>query len=238
MSKQAVFADRAALLDPACQQYAVGLFDVTVPANEVWYVFNEWYVRRPIAGPYTAHPFFHRKIGIENAKLLPPGTQVLGTNADSFMWYARPALVQSDPRYADGESLYYERVARLRTLPLYDIGAHRPAGSPVYIPSENAAFPSDFTKGLISHVSCHDCCWVTLNGGPIPGSSKFYIANTLDEINDIHQQRFTASVMQPFLRSQWTGLKLGHGIAGDVAGQPTSYPAWGSLAYYKLPSDW
>lgn len=235
MSKQAVFADRAALLAPDCQAYASGLFDLTVPAGETWYVFNAWFCRFPVSTPQQpteGHAFFHRKIGADDAMLLTAGTRILGTNASSYLWYARPSLVQSDPRYLAAEDLYYERLNRLRTMPLSEIGQHRPQNTLWNQSSPGAAFPTDFTRGLISHVSCHDLCWVTLVG------SNGYIVNTLDEINDIHQQRFTSSVLQPFLRGWWNGIQLGHGVAGDYQYAAQSYPGWGVVKYYKLPSDW
>lgn len=241
MSKQTIFADRAALLDPDCQAYACGLFDLTVPVGEVWYVFNAWFCRYPVGSPqlpHEGHPFFHRKIGADDALLLPSGTRVMGTNQWSLLWYARPSLVQADQRYADSENLYYERLARLRTMPLFDLGQYRPQGIAWNAPSPGAVFPTDFQRGLIAHVSCHDLCWVTLNGPTVPGAQVGYIANTLDEINDIHQQRFTASVRQPFLRAWWNGIQLGHGVAGDVQTLAQSYHGWGALKFYKLPEDW
>mgnify|MGYP000718513877 CR=1 FL=1 len=110
-----------------------------------------------------------------------------------------------------------------------------------------AAFPADFEHGLITHVSVHNASWGLLEQ---PGSSPAVILNLLDELDDVRPMRFTSKVLMPFKRSQFPTLRCGFGsmfwnnsqnpldpIQPILAGTQT-YPAYVSIRYVKLPSDW
>lgn len=232
-AKDEYFAHEAAILDPECHQYFHGTFHFTVPDGQTWYSLNSWFTR----GRYgfgdgdTASAFFHRNLGQHFP--LPEGTEMWGTNPSSFMWVAKPdEIIPFDPRYLDGENLYYERIMRLNTLPLHNTGAYRYQGTPNSVPTTQVSFPDDFDRGLIVHVSCHDFCWLLLEG---PDGAA---SNVLNEINDIHEFRITISTRMAFRRDMWTGIRMGRGVTGDDVNRPQTNTGHGCILYHKLPADW
>jgi len=243
-AKNNVFTVKAALLDPACQRYSAGQFNLTVPAGETWYAFNSWFCRFDYnpsnPEPNSGQPWFQRNLGVENYTILPAGTQIIGTNNHSFMQYARPSLVTSDSRYADAECLYYERMSRYPSLPFFKKGVCNPANT---LGMPTAQLPTDMPYGfLISNITIHGGCWVTLMGGAVPGVSPSvnYIINTREEINDAHEVRFTAGHdgLQPIPNGWFTCMALGQGAKSDVIGTVSPEASFGSISGFKLPSDW
>jgi hypothetical protein len=238
-SEHRYWADKAALLDPAAYEYVSGAgWSRTVPEGETWHAVNVW---RVIVAGTERHRWFHRKADADAAMPLPAG-HTLATDPDTYAlaWYARPGLVQHDPRYhADPRALYFDRLAQLDRLPLQALSVHRPQGTPVDDPVETkkrVEFPADFERGLIRHYSVHDGCWLCL----VPETGFERVSNVLDELDDIRPLRFTSKVNMPFLRSIFPAIFLGHGsLEGTVAAPgPTTYEGWGAVHYVKLPPDW
>jgi len=221
---------------------------MTVPAGETWYAFNAWFCRFDYnpqnPEPGSGHPWFQRNFGVERYTILPAGTQIIGTQQYSFILYARPnlAISASPSRYADAETLYYERMTRYQNLPFFKKAAFIPANTIPTTPAE-VLLPTDMPNGfLISNITVHGGCWVTLNGGPVPNvtPSVSYITNTREEINDAHEVRFTAGHdgLQPIKAGFFTKLQLGLGSKSDVIGTANSEASWGAISGFKLPSDW
>lgn len=244
MSKNYYFARKAALLDPSCQIYKCGQFDWLTPS--AFFMFNGWFYRfdagtNPIL---SSHPNFHRNLGVERYTLIPAGTRILGTNENSFIFGALPdALIAGDAaRYGDGEALYWTRMSRIETLTFFQVGAMRAPNSPV-LPDCKAHFPPDQGRGLLlSAITSHGGCWTSLEGSTVPGTNppRDYIVNTLDEINDGHEIRFTSGVdgLQPFKREWFDHIYLGAGNRGDTYGLPHTEATWCGAQGFILPADW
>lgn len=241
-AEQAYWADQAALLDPRCYVYSGGTdWGIRVPDNETWYALNIW---NAVAGD-SLFPIYHRKADVANAFQMPPGFDLSASGTQSFVLYARPALVQADPRYsADPKGLYYTRLQTLACTPMQTISCHLPAGTPR--PNCDGilgvCFPTGFSCGIIRHVSCHNGAWVTMVGPEGDGST---IINLLDEIDDGRGHRFTSSLMLPFDRSVWNGIWLEFGTmdrdkrSGDeYAGSLQTYDGFAHLAFQVLPEGW
>lgn len=242
MSKNSHFARKAALLDPACQVYKCGQFDWVTPCT--FFMFNGWLYRFDTAtNPnFSNNPNFHQNLGVERYTLIPAGTRIIGTNENSFIFGSLPdQLIASNPTlYADGEAVYWARMSRIETLPFFQIGAIRFPGSTADC---KAYFPADNGRGLLlSAITSHGGCWTVLWGPNVPGSSpaKEYIINTLDEINDGHEIRFTSGVegLQPFKREMFDYIYLGLGNRGDVYGTPHTEATWCGAQGFILPPDW
>jgi len=244
MSKNSLFARKAALLDPACQVYKCGQFDWVTPCP--FFMFNGWYYRFDTAtnALHSNNPNFHRNLGVERYTLIPAGTRIIGTNENSFIFGALPdQLIASNPTlYADGEAVYYARMSRIETLPFFQIGNIRFPNVPP-APDCNAYFPSDNGRGLLlSAITSHGGCWTAMVGPIVPGSNpqKNYVINTLDEINDGHEIRFTSGVegLQPFKREWFDHIYLGAGNRSDTYGLPHTEATWCGAQGFVLPSDW
>jgi hypothetical protein len=208
--------DKAAALDPAAYTYHRGSnANVTVPEGETWYAINLWWIWGSVGNSWS----FFRQADTERMLMLPAGTSLKTTKAETFAYLCRPALVLDDPRYEDGRGLYFERLARLRELPLHTIGtATQGQHTQKTIP-----FPTDFERGLIVAVSTFDLAWTILVG------PNFAAINTLNEISDRNPIRFSEKVTIPFQRSVFTAMRI-QGLS-NYSGQSTLY-------YCKLPVDW
>lgn len=227
-----VYADMAALLDPACHVYHIGTdWSVTVPAGETWYALNIWQARRP----GSTHRLFHRDADIRNPFVMPAGFDIEAGNRTALVLFARPKLVQDvDPRYqTDPRGLYFDRINQLRSLALHTISVERPAGTASNQYSK-AFMPDDFDAGIVTQWQCHDGAWLGLIG---PGSN---IINTQDEIDHKYPMRLTSSVLLPFRREMFNGIWLFNGSHDGSWNQqaPQAWTGWGAAHYVKLPLGW
>jgi hypothetical protein len=235
------WADQAALLDPRCYVYQGGTeWGIRVPDDETWYALNIW---GAVAGD-SPFPIYHRKADVANAFQMPPGFDLSASGSQSFVLYARPAMVQSDSRYSTApKELYYTRLQTLACTRMQTISCQIAAGTPRPNASGvcGACFPGGFQCGIIRHVSCHNGAWVTMVGPD--GAST--IINLLDEIDDGRGQRFTGSLMLPFDRSVWDGIWLEFGTldrdkrSGDeYAAATQTYDGFAHVAFQALPEGW
>lgn len=228
--KNRFFADKAALLDSNCQVYIKGSFDLTVPEGETWYIFNAWFVQSN-----DGKAFFHRSIGVDQAMIAPPGTRLKSMVTHSFIWYARPFLVQEDEIYQEAEDLYYDRLNKIKLQTAKAANAYRAAYSSAV---SSASFDNTMDEIIITHISTHGGCWTTLDGGSVGVDSvPQRIVNTLDEINDGHEIRFTGSVIQPFKRSMFDRITLGLGNRSDSYGVAHTEDTWGCAHYVEKPDN-
>lgn len=220
--------DRCALLDPAAFAiYTGAAFSFTVPAGEVWYLLNAWHVRTTGGGT----TWYHRSLDVNRALMLPTGATVQSDgNASAFAYVCKPSLVTGGASYADPIDLYFTRLNTLRSLTPYEVAASISSGSAAGT-SATTAFPTDFTNGLITHLSCMDVAWLILTNGS--GNAS----NTFMEISDDHQQRIAEALLCPFLRTTFTSIQVrAASISGDAV--QTSLAGAGVLRYYKLPAGW
>ena len=206
--------DKAAALEPDAYRYYRNT-TVTVPECETWYAMNLWWVWGSVGNSWT----FLRQADADKLLMLPSGTSIAAVhNPNAFAYICQPQLV-FDERYDLARELYFERLARLRELPLHTIGTATQGQA-----SQKAvSFPTDFEKGLIVSVSTFDLAWTILTG---PNGAAI---NTLNEISDNFRIRFSEPVMIPFNRSIFTAMRV-QGLA-NLHGQST-------LHYYKLPENW
>lgn len=240
-AKNEHFSRKAAALDINSHFYKCGQFTWTTTAPTV--LFNMWFCRFDTDLNTTAsrHPHFHRNIGVDRHVLLPAGVVIVGTNDSSFLFGCVPGLVSGyDSRYDDAEELFYQRINRVASLPVFSRGAYRASGSNADC---SALLPSDSGKGLlITSISSHGGCWTTLQGGAVPNSNpvRNYIINTLDEINDAHEIRFTSGLegAQAINRDWFTTVSLGLGTRGDTYGATSPEASWCNLQGVVIPSDW
>lgn len=227
--KNLYFAEQAALLDPAAMVYERGTFNVSVPAGETWYAFNAWYCRSDGVGDHSA--FFVRDLF--QPMPLPEHSIISGTNEASFLLYARPALVMDDSRYLDGEEFYYERLLRLQRMPMYSIGGYRMQGTVNTAPQSTASFPLGHERVMLTDVSCHDGCWITMGN-----NDKSRVINTQSEIDDVRGMRFSSTMTFPFMREMFPHIQLGRGVAGNNPQAPQTHTAHFTVMYRSLPVDW
>lgn len=223
----AYWQDMAALLDPAAYEFVYGSAQTrTVPGDEHWYLVGGWWLQT--SGSNGQH-WEHRGGGILEAMPLPPGL-VLTTRSGGdggSMYLCKPALVTTgvghDSRYDnDPRGLFFNRMMRLANeLTQYQIGNTDTGSGAGSVASAN--FPTDFTNGMVVHLSNHDLAWI---GIFITGLGHA-VANF--EISDDHQVRTSVTMYIPFVRTTfptvaWRG-------AGQTEGQ-------GTITYVKLPGDW
>ena len=190
----------AACLDPDAYTYHQGGgISLTVPTGETWYAMNLMFIH---AGNSM---YYQRSLDVDLSMILPEGTHISSGNNASFAYICRPSLVTSDPRYQNPRDLYYERIAKLRELPLRRINVHVAANYTMqYQPS--TAFPADFEKAMVMHVSTEDLSWLALNNPSGPAVNTFW------ELNNEHRIRVAERLVVPFKRSLWPEVK--------VAGKP------------------
>ena len=221
---------QAALLDPRAYVYLHDpgyMLDVTVPTGHAWHVVNMFQVliNEPQAisdDGYTGYRAsgFVRPCDARQPLVLPAGTRIRSNveRNGAYVYYADPALVLDDPRYTiDPRGLYYERLARLQTLPIRDAIIEWISNG-VTGKSFTLTLPNDFTHAILVNASVYDAPWVLLGG-----------INLLDEINNNHTVRFARSLMCPFERSTFSTI---HTIAGNYAGKTQDtlkHGEWGEL---------
>jgi hypothetical protein len=138
-TEQQYFSDKAALLDPRAYVMVFtdnfGTGGLVVPQGETWFLVNGWYLASGLSSPDM--PWFHRPAHVDKATTLPAGTVLQAWEGagdqKGIAYYCRPALVTSqDSRYTtDPISLYYNRLATLKTLGLNVTGLKVPKGTPL-----------------------------------------------------------------------------------------------------------
>jgi hypothetical protein len=211
--------DQAALLDPLAYEHVFATSTTrTVPGGERYYLLNGWQLDDGSSGLW-----YHRPADVNRALIIPSGESVItSSSAGSFMWLCKPSLVTgSDARYTtDPRGLYFDRLAQLGTLTTY-----RLAGSATGAGSTAVTFPTDFTYGMVVHVSVHDVAWMIMTDS---GASNG-LSNTHNEISDTHGIRWAEPLLFPFTRTTMPkmliqGVSLGSGRA--------------STKYIKLPGGW
>jgi len=217
---------QAALLDPLAYVFETGAaFTISVPTGEQWYLLNAWSTRLGDA----AGDFFLRN----PTRPMPMSEGFLlksNGNASATAYYCKPSLVTgTDSRYTtDPKGLYYERIARLRTLILNEIYATTSAG---VASTPSTPFPTDFSYGLVVAVSAHDTSWTILAPADNVGG-----INLMNEVSDLHQWRAAHAFYLPFSRSTFTVMEVrSASVAGTVGSE---LAGTGALMYYKLPSGW
>lgn len=239
---------QAALLDPDAYflVYDEGhTMDITVPAGRTWYVTNTFQVRfnEPEILGEDGHPGYYksgflRPLDSRRSIALPAGTRIRSNiqQNGAYVFYADPAAVwETDERYTtDARGLYYERLARLQTLPIRStIIELRPwgeTGTQLEHP-----LPVDAERFMLVGASVFDATW--LNVG---------ILNVMSEVNNVHTVRFAESLLQP-LRRDRIGNPVVRVKAGNYAGHlnpdPNDPEGWdktgtGNILYQVLPADW
>lgn len=260
---------QAALLDPRAYRFIQSpdpTLDVTVPAGHAWHVVNLFQVliNEPqilsedgYAGYYQSG--FVRPCDARAPLVLPEGTRIRSNvqRNGGYIYYADPALViEGDARYAtDPRGLYYQRLARLRTLPVRDAIIEWISNG-VTGREMTLTLPADFERAIVVNASVFDSTWVLLGG-----------INLVDEINNWHTQRVGSSLLCPFERSTFSTVStkagnyagrtqdtLRHGEWGELFdgtwgrwlnGDPLAYvpdafskKGTANILYVPLPSDW
>lgn len=237
-SKQAHFVGLSALLDPAAYVYYgyVGGFDVTVPAGECWYVLSAWNVMGPNttgSSSLLKGRWFHRDPS--HPCVAPAGTRLRtydygGVGAeDGYLYVCKPLLVSSGARYLQAESLYYERLERLKTLSLSRISASIQAGDPHGTTASESLGTGP--KIMITQISLHDGCWADLCKA---GGNTM---NLFHEISDTHQWRYGHGLLLPVNISDFTHLRVENASVSGATGD-AHIEALGGCGYHVLPSDW
>lgn len=217
----------AALLDPAAYVLQKGNgWSVTVPTGEVFYLMNAWNARFAATG----QTFWCRKPNVFEATLLPAGTTIEdnGVGGEGGMaYYCRPSLVLSDTRYRDPRSLYFERIQRRKSLPVFQVHNVWSGGTQ----SAGTLFPDDFDHGMITLAYVHDGSWtITANAAGSAGH-----CNLMNEVSDFHQWRAAESMLFPFKRVDHPRIESS---GASVSGVGRDLPGNGGVFYHKLPADW
>jgi hypothetical protein len=219
-AEQQWWADQAALLDPLAYETLNGAgWKRTVPAGEAWYLVAagslDWG-----AGMMTGYV---RPFDVRTSVMLPAGTKIGAAPGQSAAAHiCRPALVSSGPRYEDPRALYFERLARLRSLPITEVVGTVADGAP-HGTTAHVDLPADFDFGMVVGASVYDAAWVTLNGW-----------NMLDEVNNDHSVRFARGLLAPFPRSSMPFLLMCGG-ARDGMPASTVLSGQGTVLFQKLP---
>ena len=267
-SEAAYWTDRAALLDPNAYTYVSGSsFNIT--STDPLFLLNGWQLNSSSNDSF----WYHRKADIGDALLIPPGSPIKHTgspagypNEYGFAYYAKPSLVTgSDSRYStDPRDFNYSRLERIKTFEVRTIRARIDQGD-TRTEAEDAGtnvatFPTDFERGIITHVSIMNACWGLLFQPTAAGVPEVSM-NLMDELDDIRPVRFSSSVLLPFKRSQFPKLRAGHGsmywancvssatdpgCTASGANHPSqpiyprtqTYPSYVELHYVVLPADW
>ncbi len=221
----------AALLDPAAfVLHQGGGFSVTVPDGGRWYALNMWNCRLGATGPTI---WCRRSPTLWDAIPLPQGTNIQDNGSTGMLYVCKPELVSSGAKYRDPRGLFFERMARLKTLPLYAASVSIAAGASVTNNVGSALLPADFTNGLIVAQFAMDVAWVIT--AATTGASEG-ILNLMDEISDAHAVRVAGSSIVPFQRAVMPYVKVHAGNQDGASG--LSLAGNGGVLYHKLPSDW
>jgi hypothetical protein len=228
---------QAALLDPLTHVHIFQSgknWSITVPTGKTWHLRSAFWVS--ING--QTHPNFHRNPEPDQVMALPAGTtlEAHSGSSQSHLTYVDPGIVTDsgspdyDSRYiTDPKGLYFSRLARLKTLPLHIAEAKIPKGS-AYGKVETAAFPKDFTYGLVVQQTVFDASWTILYQR---GKAAMNLGT---ELSDNKTVRFTNEPMVPFERALFTAIAVRGGNRSDTN---SSYvEGFGSIGYVKLPDGW
>lgn len=225
-SENAFYARRAAAMDTNSCVYVRSNTGFDIVEDHPVLLLNCW--RTCMNGP-SNYLYFHRPSDIDNAQVLPAGTHIKATNPVwPYAYYSDPDLVNSDPRYADGRKLWYDRLEMLTKIPMHTLQAEIPQGYTVqqYVDALaydaqngtntaaplSVAFPDDFEDGLVVGRSQMDGSWMVLEtpNAIAPGIPR--ILNLHDEINDVQSFRGSkGNCLVPFKRSQFQRLTIGFG---------------------------
>jgi hypothetical protein len=211
---------QAQLLDPRSFHFYAHT-STSVPWGETWQAVNLWRVRS------KGEPaIYQREADVRQAITLPSGTTL--DAPDGFAYVSEP--ITDDPRYASGESakaLYYERLRRLRSLPIRVLSIDttgRPMGVTI-----SAPFPADVRRALIVEASAMDVAWVALQGPPEG-------VNLFNEISDDHELRNAHGLLLPFDTATFPGIFT---RPASVSGKPDeAMPGSATILYVALPEDW
>ena len=220
--------DQAALLDPLAYEHVYATSTSRTPSGEHWYLVNGWQLD---AG--SSQLWYHRPADVNRALIIPDGTTITtSSSSGSFMWICKPSLVKAGGANADTggaggtnryetdpRALYFDRLMSLAAQSTYRIGANATGSGQVA-----QTFPTDFTYGMVLHVSVHDVAWLILTD-----SSGNGLSNTHNEISDSAQIRWAEPILVPFTRTTMPkiliqGVSLGSGRA--------------HMLYAKLPAGW
>lgn len=212
--------DMAALLDPDAYEFVIGAAQSrTVTAGEHWYLLGAWYLQATGGGSH----FFQRHGNVAEPLILPEGRTLTthATTAGSHMYLCKPSLViGGDNRYStDPRGLFFDRLMRLGELTQYTIGGVSTDNGNVL-----TAFPTDFTDGLVVHVSTHDVAWLGLSY-----TDDTSVLPMQDEISDTNRVRFANAQMLPFKRTTFPKVQMRGATQSE--GRAT-------MTYVKLPADW
>jgi hypothetical protein len=218
--------DLAALLDPAAYEFVVGSnTSRTVASGETWYLASAWYLQGPSgAAEFHRHGDIHEALPLTDGTVLTTwtaGTTYGPPTGTANMYLCKPSLVTGgDSRYTDDpRALYFDRMRQIGELTQYTIGNANTGNTPIY-----TAFPTDFTNGLVVHVSAHDIAWIDLTHvGDDTGLTIH------DEISDTNRCRFAMRCIIPFVRTVFP--KIGFRGATQAEGN-------GTIRYLKLPGGW
>ncbi len=202
------WATQAALLDPRCWHLAWSSgstlpLDVTVPEGRTWYASNAYaatYNRdTAIAASQDDYPLARRAGAIRTLDArrtlaLPAGTRVTSAPGihEAYVWYADPVECwAADPRYADdARGLYYDRLARLETLPLLQVSSEATGGGSI---DDVVRAPLPPGPLVLLHVAVQDAAWGTVSTGE-DGAPPL---NTIMELDNTRPVRFDAVILQP-----------------------------------------
>lgn len=246
----------AAALDPDSMVYHCGVFNVV--EDEPVLLLNGWQMN----SNNNENFWYHRKGDVENGLLIPPGFALKHTGNPAggnytfnygYVYYSKLSLVE-DERYEDARELYYSRLNRLASgaLEMRSAEVKIPQGATRTNPGPNNAvmLPNDSDRCIAVHQSMMDGCWMVLQDpSKIPAVDQT-ILNLWDEIDDVKNQRTSGKIFLPFKRSVFPQLFIGFGSAfinqsatpnnpiNPVDPGSATYPNYGQLKYYKLPSDW
>ncbi len=233
--------DEAAKLDPLAYVYhenPTDALDVTVPDGHTWFATNLFNVEVntairhffPLEGPDYRRAMFQRPLDARRATAYPAGTRFRGVTGENFsnVYACDPALVVGvDPRYqADPRGLYFERLQRLKALPVVEIWLEWDGGGDL-AKSLTVDLPV-FDAAMLIGASVYEGAWVELGH-----------LNCMSEINNTHSVRFAESLLCPFMPTNIGGATI-TGQSGNDAGDGAANPAHGSVSicYQVLPSDW
>lgn len=227
-AESAYWRDQAALLDPKAFTFIVGS-NIAVPAGESWFATEIWGYDDAVGN----RSVYLRENDINRSLLLPGGTVLVPDAGTSHAYVCKPAVVwAADSRYNTGPSareLYYSRLARLKTLPLFTLTAVITSAQP-FGDITTVAFPADFTFGLVTSVSSFQVAWTALNG---PAES----CNLWSEVNDTHEMQSALALRVPFNRpTTFPNIRARTSTQSGTTGVVNN--GFGQVCYHKLPTDW
>jgi hypothetical protein len=256
--------NRAALLDPRAMVTQLPPFDVTVPADEVWFLIDGFLLDAHLYNGSTtgnlAGDFAHwerRGPHYEQALPIGPGKRLINFIHDGFtvngaLTYCRPSIVwAADARYTqDPRGLYYERINKLDRLEIRQTWCRIPEGSASGTRVDTLfdwTGAEDALYGIGRAVSTSDAAWIFVKGLGADGVTPATLSLT-NEITDTHGHRLDNPCIFPFVRKNdgvlgFTGVKM---AAGNRSGDPADLSGadaagrhgYGVFTWSALPNDW